>query len=207
MNKYFASILLISSFCLTAVCAGQLSATPHPYLGSYADWQFEKVVGSKIKFKNGKIFDAHLYQLKYIGQVSNNIKPPFLIFSGRDCDECDANISIYIHSPGERNFIVGHGENTYPYPGTEKDVETNKLVYTSRVFYGEVLKGINGVIWYEHRILDNNKWGDFIFFVKIKNGKKNDVQLKNKKLLIETLEMLQNGFCKEIKGVNYTSEP
>jgi len=64
-----------------------------------SEWIFDKVRAHTLEFKNGKSYNTDLYDLKYIGQVANNNKAPFLIFSGRECLECDANISIYIHSP------------------------------------------------------------------------------------------------------------
>lgn len=130
-----------------------------------------------------------------------------MIFSGRDCDECDAQISIFIHSPSNGKLIVGIGENACQYPGNERDFETNKLDYKARAFYGQVLKGVNGVIWYEKRLMDDNSWGNFIFLVKIQNGIKKEIQLKDKKLFNETLLLLKNGSCKEIPGMNYLSEP
>ena len=55
-------------------------------------WIFDIVAGKTLKFKKGKEFQTEIYELKYIGQVDNGSKAPFLIFSGRDCDECDAPI-------------------------------------------------------------------------------------------------------------------
>jgi hypothetical protein len=100
-------------------------------------WNIQSVTGSTLKFKNGDTYDPNLYQLKYIGQIPNDNKAPFLIFSGRNCDECDANISIYIHSPANGKLVVGNGENTYAYPGKQTDFESKKLVFEGRVFMGK----------------------------------------------------------------------
>jgi hypothetical protein len=66
-----------------------------------SEWLFDKVDGSKLVFKDEQIFETNLFELAYIGQVSIDSKAPYLIFSGRDCNECDANISIYVHSPSD----------------------------------------------------------------------------------------------------------
>jgi hypothetical protein len=50
-----------------------------------------------------------LHELRYIDKYNGN-KAPFLILSGRGCDECDANISIYICSPGDVPLKVKNGE-------------------------------------------------------------------------------------------------
>jgi hypothetical protein len=92
------------------------------------EWIFEKVAGSVLKFKNGKEFNTHLYDLNYIGMVPNGNKTPFLIFSGRDCDECDANISIYIHSPSNGHLKIENGENRYGFPGSERDFENKNIL-------------------------------------------------------------------------------
>lgn len=171
------------------------------------DLTFEKVEGSKIVFKDSSTFETNLFELEYIGQVPVDNKAPFLIFSGRDCNECDANISIYIHSPSDGQLKVDHGENRYQYPGTEKDYETDSLLYMSRAFYGEVLENIKGVIWYEYRLLQNGQMGRFVFLSQIKNGIKKDTVYEDDGKLGKTVMLKKKGQCKEIKGREYTSEP
>lgn len=171
------------------------------------EWIFEKVAGSVLKFKNGKRFDTHLYELKYIGMVPNGNKTPFLIFSGRDCDECDANISVYIHSPSNEHLKVESGENRYSFPGSERDYENKSLLYKARAFYGQVLPGTRGVIWYQKQLMENNTWQSSTFIVNLSNGLKKETTLKNTEKLTLTLELLKKGDCKEIKGTDYQSEP
>jgi hypothetical protein len=86
--------------------------------------------------------------------VPNGNKTPFLIFSGRDCDECDANISIYIHSPSNGHLKIENGENRYGFPGSERDFENKNILYKARAFYGQVLPGIRGVIWYQKQLME-----------------------------------------------------
>lgn len=168
---------------------------------------FEKVQGSKLVFKGGKTFETNLFELEYIGQVSADNKAPYLIFSGYDCDECDANISIYIHSPSDGRLVIDHGQNRYQYPGTEKDYETDSVLCISRSFYGQVLENINGVIWYENRLLENGKMGRFVFLSHIENGSLKDTTYEDNGKLDHTIILKNKGLCKEIKGRKYTSEP
>jgi hypothetical protein len=171
------------------------------------EWLFDKVEGKVLRFKNGKMFNTSLYSLKYIGQITNDNKAPFLIFSGRDCNECDANISIYIHSSSNGHLNVENGENRYGFPGTERDLENNKPVFKSRAFYGQVLPGIKGVIWYQNQLMENKSWQKSIFFVNLNGGVKKETTSKDVEKLKLTLQLLEQGSCKEIKGVDYTSEP
>jgi hypothetical protein len=170
-------------------------------------WDFQSSSGSVLKFKNGKTYDTHLYSLEYIGQIPNGNKAPFLIFSGKDCDECDANISIYVHSSANGKLSIDNGANRYQYPGKEKDYENNELVYESRSFYGQVLKNTFGLIWYQKDLMDNSKWKKSIFLIQINNGVQKEMLLTEADQLNQTLVLLKKGLCKEIKGINYTTEP
>ena len=171
------------------------------------DWAFDRVEKSKLLFKNGQSFETNLFELAYIGQVFAESKAPYLIFSGRDCNECDANISIYIHSPSDGKLIIDHGQNRYQYPGTEKDYETDSILYTSRAFYGQVLEKVNGIIWYENRLLENGKMGRSIFLSRLDNEMIKDTTYEDKGKLDQTISLVKKGLCKEIQGQQYTSEP
>jgi len=182
-------------------------APPSDTADQTSEWVFEKVLDQKLIFKNGKSFDTHLYELKYIGQVPVENKAPYLIFSGRDCDGCDENISVYIHSPGDGELDVADGKNRYQYPGRERNYETNALSYEARAFYGQVLNTAKGVIWYQKILLENNSWNKDIFLADITGGKKKETTIKDTGQLQQTLALLKQGKCKEIKGMEYTSEP
>lgn len=172
------------------------------------EWLFDKVSGTVLKFKGGKEFNTNVFALKYIGQMPNDSKAPFLIFSGRDCNECDANLSIYIHSPSDGVLKVENGANRYQYPGTEKDFESDSLLYKGRAFYGEVLPGSSGIIWYQAQLMENNTWKKSIFLVDINSGKKKESALDNYDSNLKlTLGLLKQGSCKEIIGRDFKSEP
>jgi hypothetical protein len=171
------------------------------------EWIFDKVRAQTLQFKNGKSYKTDLYDLKYIGQIANNNKAPFLIFSGRECFECDANISIYIHSPANGHLNVQNGENRYGFPGTVKDYENNQPISKSRVFYGLVLPGIKGVIWYQEELTTKNIWQKSTFLVNLNDGTKKESKSKAIEKLKLTLQLLAQGSCKEIKGIDFTSEP
>jgi hypothetical protein len=170
-------------------------------------WIFDSVVGKTLKFKNGKEFSTEIYELKYIGQVENGSKAPFLIFSGRDCDECDANITIYIHTPADGLLVSDYGQNRYGYPGVETDFEENTPLYKAQAFYGEVLPGVKGVVWYQNTLTENDTWEKSTFLVTLINGKKKESIIKGIEKQQLTLDLLSKKSCQEIKGIDYTSEP
>jgi hypothetical protein len=171
------------------------------------NWIFDKVKGSKLLFKGGQIFETTLFELEYIGQVSADNKAPYLIFSGRDCDECDASISIYIHSPSNGKIVTELGQNRYQYPGTERDIETDSILYVSKAFYGQVLENVKGIIWYENRLLENGKMGRSVFLSRIDKGILKDTTYEDEGKISKTINFVKKGICKEIIGRQYTSEP
>jgi len=60
------------------------------------DWILSRIEGQTIFFKNGNKLITDLYNLKFISHFHSN-KTPFFIVSGRNCENCDENISIYIY--------------------------------------------------------------------------------------------------------------
>ena len=81
------------------------------------------------------------------------------------------------------------------------------LVYKGRAFYGQVLKNTIGVIWFEEQLMEDNSWRKSTYLIKISNGNKKEIVYKNSTQLAETLELVKQGLCKEIKGIDTTTEP
>lgn len=165
--------------------------------------------GSKLLFEGGQSFETGLFDLEYIGQINPDKKPPFLIFSGRDCNECDANISIYFHSPRNGPLDVMNGKNRYTYPGKVTHYENNHLIYEASAYYGEVLRGVNGLIWYQKSQKGKETWPESIFLARIAGDSivLEDIleNIPDKKA--ETLALKKSGKNTEIQGREYTSEP
>jgi hypothetical protein len=174
---------------------------------SESNWRFKKIEGSKIVFENGRTIETKLFNLEYIDQIEVVNKDPYFIFSGVDCDNCDANVSIYIHSPSDGQLIVDQGKNKYSYPGKEFDYLTDSLIYECRVFYGQVLPINKGVIWYQRTYLKDKVWENSIFIVDLTGMTKVHRFLDDNDLLQQTLLLYNEGLCKEIEGLNYSSEP
>jgi hypothetical protein len=170
-------------------------------------WSFSGIEGSKLLFDNGRAYETSLFHLDYIGQILINNKDPYIIYSGIDCDSCDADISIYIHSPSDGKLIIKNGENRYGYPGREYDLYTDSLVYEGQAYYGEVLPSVKGIIWYQKVLKESRNWESSIFLVDISNGLKIDTFLQDKGQLKLTLSLLEEEKCIEISGHEYRSTP
>lgn len=171
------------------------------------NWIFDKVIGSRLIFKNGSSVETNLFNLKFIGQFPKNSKTPYLIFSGRDCDECDANISIYVHSPAEGLLDVENGKSRNSYPGSETDYETDSVIYVARTFYGQVLKNRTGIVWCQKSLLEDGTMGESVYLLYIDNDTLKHMTYKGSKGFDQTLSLFKDGYCQEIAGKNYTSEP
>jgi hypothetical protein len=171
-------------------------------------WTFSKSVGSTLIFKEGPKIVTDLFELEYLGQIDKDEKAPFLIYSGRDCDECDANIAIYFNSPRNGKLQVGAGQNAYGYPGKERDYLTDSLLYEARAFYGEVFKGVQGIVWFQKTLMEDGSFQPNIFLAKIVEDSIADKSLKfTNQLLQETLALHKAGKNKEIQGREYKSQP
>jgi hypothetical protein len=55
--------------------------------------------------------------------------------------------------------------------------------------------------------MENNTWQKSIFLVNLNNEIKKDTALEISGQLKSTLRFLNQGVCKEIKGVDYKSKP
>ena len=172
-----------------------------------AEYRYIKISGDTIFFTNGQHYKTHLFETEFIGLIDVVGKAPYLIYSGRDCNECDANISLYVHSPDDGVLDVSNGQNRYVYPGKVMHYETGELIYESSCYYGEVLNGIKGVIWY---ITDHGEADSIYHHTFLLNGKGTELQdtlWKSIKTLSETEALFKAGKCKEIAGETFTSEP
>lgn len=169
-----------------------------------ADWTLNRVDGSKLLFENGTSLETGLYELAYIGQVPGaSGEAPMLIFSGKYCTECDAQVSIYTHVPGGDAFSAAEGRNRNKYPGTENHYESGAALYTARAFYGEVLDNTSGVIWYQTTAAED---GSSMLSIRLKT-RAVDTTYADNGTLEQTLRLFESGKCAEISGRTYTSEP
>jgi hypothetical protein len=170
-------------------------------------WVFKQMEGSKAVFTNGKTFDSHLVHSKFWGQLKAKGKAPYLVFTGRECSDCDAEISVFIHSPSDGAMPEPPPE--YPHPGKLFYYENNELIREGRAFIGQCLpEGKEGVIWFEKNI-DGRKSTSRILIVQVNpsGSLKVTESPDNREWFENTATQTSIGLCREIPGINQTSSP
>jgi len=185
-------------FVLSCLCFGEI------YSQNLND-KVLKVESKKVYFKSGQIFETNIFDIGFIGQIKSKTKKDFLILTGRQCQGCDANISIYIHSPSDGSLKNEALQERFGIPGKEFYYENNKLIYEGRAFWGEVLPGRTGIIWFQKSLNDKNVWIESVAFAELI-----DDQIKTQTInesLEKTLFQLKKGVAFEIEGHDVTSEP
>ena len=178
-------------------------------------WVYEKdssitmPTGTHLKFKNGQKLSTNVIRIKIISVIYSNESIPFLLFSGRDCIECDANTALYIHSPSA-GFLDGKaGKNSYSYPGNLFYYVDNSLIKQSRMFYGNCLeKKKTTVVWYTKYLGTDKKWHKSVYYV-VFNGNKTDKGSKVYKYsdIANTEALVAKDICTELEGIDASSEP
>ncbi|MES2630251.1 MAG: hypothetical protein V4616_14925 [Bacteroidota bacterium] len=171
-----------------------------------ADWHIKDLRGSKILFTGGDSLETNLYELRFIDTLPASEKAPYFIVSGRNCKDCNENISLYVHSPSDGPITGGSAAIRYAYPGSVRDYVTQELTSSTRVFYGEVVPGKNGIIWYQKEKTVNDQFMDEVYFLHDVNGKLQEESLSDTNLLRQTLSLNVQGRCTEIKGREFTNE-
>ncbi len=126
-----------------------------------------KVENKKVYFKSDQIFETNIFDIGFIGQLNSRAKKDFLVLTGRQCQGCDANISIYIHSPSDGPLKNEALQERFGIPGKEFYYENLKLIYEGRAFWGEVLPGRTGVIWFQKSLNEKSTWIESVAFAEI----------------------------------------
>jgi hypothetical protein len=168
------------------------------------------LIGSNIYFENGIQAKSDLIGMRYIDQLPVAGAPPFLIFSGRGCDKCDMNTSIYILSPTDGSLIKAAKSRRYPFPGKVFAFgPAHTLIRVSRLFIGNCSQGRGPIaVWFINSKLNSDKWEKSVFIAEVKNG------ILMSKFLVpplpdinETLQLLHKHQCYEIPGKDMVEEP
>lgn len=159
-----------------------------------------------IRFHNGKRFATGLYDVTFLGILPAR-PAPYLVLSGRGCTECDANISIYFLSPLGPRVSEGTTDR-YWGPGRETDPETRTVIRKSRTFIGNCLQDvISGVVWYDSLLSDTGKWATGLAVVRIVADTVAAELRRPAPSPSLTLTRVRTGTCREIPGIDQSSEP
>ena len=168
-------------------------------------WSVVKVEGKELILSSGKRLKTSLFDLKYIGVLQTIDKAPFYILSGRSCSNCDENISIYIWSPDNGPMLSNGKQPRYSYPGKEKDYATNELIFENRMFYNCHSPYENSIIWVQRSLNDKNVWENSVFIVSVVSNQLHETKISKSTKIDEFVS--GKGNCKELPGIETTSEP
>jgi hypothetical protein len=210
---FFAPIFILGIACLISACQNAQHEKSQLVVQKAAlsldPWEVEFVEGNRLRFHNGDTFATVLYNMDYIGQLgATDSAAPFLILSGRECRECDANKFIFIHSPANGELKGNYLKQKFPYPGRELAYENGAPVNECRFFFGEILPGVQGAIWHQNTLV-GKKMSPNVLLVQIKDGQLTTQVLKADKMpdLEKTLLQVENGKALELPGEEFYTEP
>lgn len=166
------------------------------------------VNGHVLEWPDGRQFVTTLFDVKVIGQLPAAAKQPFLILAGRGCTECDANESIYIHSPSDGPMQSEAGQPRYSYPGKLSNYLDGALLSESRMFWGRCLSGREAeIIWFQRDKQRDGKWKLSVYVVEINGDKLESSFLKPPPSIQTVLGRVRSSACRELPGRDMTSEP
>jgi hypothetical protein len=158
---------------------------------------------------DGSKFQTTLYDLKVIGQLRTVHKLPYYVLSGVGCQECDANVSVYIHSPSDGPMKNEGTQPRFEYPGRVISPEDNSVVYETRVFLGNCLDGHpDAVVWFERSMGDDKQWHDSVLLAEVKDDHLVlDEPKANAPRPREAEDSARKSGCRELPGVRQWEEP
>lgn len=157
----------------------------------------------------GSKFQTNLYDLNVIGQLRTVRKLPYYVMSGVGCQECDANVSIYSHSPSDGPMKDEGSQPRFDYPGRTLSREDRSVVSSARVFLGNCVAGHpNAVVWLERSIGDDRRWHESGFAAEIKDDRLvvEDFEA-NAATTGEVEHAVRKSGCRELPGMNQWEEP
>ena len=168
----------------------------------------QEKIQSILYFKNGIKFQTTLYEVKFIGLLKTINKSPYLILSGKGCNHCDMNTSIYIHSISNGPMEGEASQGRYSYPSKEYHYKNGSLVGESRAFFGKCLSNNKEqVVWHITSYKDAKR-KEVIYVLEIdQNDNLTERIIKNMSKLSIMFTNTKLDICEEIEGMIFTSEP
>ena len=169
------------------------------------DRDFNQPKETEIFYKNGHIANGGFIDFKFIDFFDTNEKVTFILFSAKECVQCDANPSIYINAVSDKIY----GASRFDYPGKLKSYPDNQLVSMSRMVYGQCLAEPEKVLLIYSTYRDAKNVWQKIFQIWHFVG--NEIKPKQaditEQMIKETEANLKAGKCNEVFGIDGHAEP
>lgn len=162
-----------------------------------------------LTYGDGQTFVTGIYKPSLIATLSSGETKPVLVFSGFGCNECDINLSIYIHPVAKGAMAAGERAPRYSHPGRYHDYLTQALVETVRMFVGQCTPdGKPGVIWFYNTKLESGKWERSSFNVQVESSQLIELSQPPPQSSLQTAQSAAaTGRCREVPGKRFTTEP
>jgi hypothetical protein len=191
-----------------------LAASPTFCSGANRDWDPIRVDKEKneVLFRNGKTFSSGLYEIKYLGQLPIKGKPPLLVLRGRECQECDAPISIFLLPADHQKLSSGSSQESFSYPGKLLGNPANGQVAgavldKTRTFFGDCLPSSKRtVVWFQN-LNDSTKANVFVVSIDTEGGLIKKSITEDLPPLAYTEKKVREGLCAEIEPMDQTDAP
>ena len=194
--------VLLSSCSAIAKDLWQIKSIKENY-SSEIDYPFPE--STEIEFRNGTVVKTGVIEFEFVDFIKSATGNQFIIYTGRTCSQCDMNTSVYLNSVADPEY----GLSRYSLPGEVYYYEDNSLLETSRMFYGECLKKEEPtVIWFQKYLGTDDKWHQAVFDLDFNETKavQNSDQILYRDLA-KTEALVAEGLCREVPGIERTSEP
>ena len=165
---------------------------------------------SVLVLADGQRFQTSLFQVRVLTALRTDRKAPYIVMVGRGCVNCDAQNSIYIHSPSDGPMQDEGHQPRYSYPGRLVSYSDGKTpVSDVRFFMGGCLSAYReALVWYVRERDDKGMWHSSVLAVHVEADKLAETVLKiNLPSIDSTLQRVRQGVCRELPGVEGHSEP
>lgn len=210
--KIAALLIIILGYCSSSFAEVE---TLNPWIISKIEYFKEKsqipgedVDRTAVLFGNGKRLVIPLVNAKAISVLKGADETYFLFASGTDCWHCDENISLRFYKLDGQPLT--EAKKRYSYPGRLYDyLDPKSLQQKTRAFFGSCLNDSNDVvIWFVKYLGEDSKWHTSNEVARLSKSGDELAELNPKDAsLASVLSVVKRGVCKELPGVDGTTEP
>ena len=147
---------------------------------------------------------AELHEVTVLGELPAERKAPFFVLRARSCTECDANLTLYVHSPSDGPVGPEHEQERYTHPGVLLDPFVGDTLLVARTFLGEVEPGVQGLLWHLRERDEQGDWWAGAYELRVVADSLQGRELEPDQQQWEAL--LREGKLRELPGLVQTAE-
>ena len=161
--------------------------------------------------RNSLLDTINLYDKRFVAEIELTDNTWYII-SGRPCENCDANINLYIFPKTPKllstESLIKNNDN-FSYPGAEYGFMSDSIVYEANTFYGKCLDEFDEVIiWVQRSLNDQGKLVESAYMIELFNDKALPSRPELTQSLLDQIDkFFERGNCLEIGGISRSSEP